>query len=463
MTSIGRQNRRKFLSSLGLGGILYTRRGAFAQQLVLTPAQTEGPFYPDRLPLDTDNDLLIINDAITPAVGEVTWLSGRVLDSRGDPVRGAVVEIWQVDNAGAYIHSASQNRDRRDANFQGFGRFVTGSAGEYLFRTIKPALYPGRARHIHYAVEIPGRAKLVTQCYVQGEPQNSTDGVLNGIQNTAARNSVIVPFTPIPGSPIGELAARFDVVLGYTPVETPGPRPAIAAQNGVVNGATFHAGAAPGAWITIYGENLAPATRTWNPATEIVSGRLPASLDGVSVRINNRPASVYFISPRQINVQAPADDAVGMVQVIVTTAAGASDPVTVNLQPFQPGFFLFPQSYVAAVRADGVYIGPAGLLQGLPTVPARPNDVVVLFGTGFGPTNPAVPAGEAFQGAAPLSSPVAIRIGNANASVLFAGLSGAGLYQFNVAIPDLPEGDHAVSAVAGGVRTQTLARIRTQR
>lgn len=215
MTTIS--DRRTFLSRMGLASALFTVRGAFADELALTPAQTAGPFYPDKLPLDTDNDLLIVSDSITPAAGKVTHLSGRILDSRGDPIRNALVEIWQVDNNGAYIHSRSGNRDKRDVNFQGFGRFETGSAGEYRFRTIKPVPYPGRTPHIHFAIQAPKRAKFITQCYVEGEPGNATDGVLRGIRDQRARSSVIVPFAPLEGSRIGELAARFDVVLGYTP------------------------------------------------------------------------------------------------------------------------------------------------------------------------------------------------------------------------------------------------------
>src|SRR6185295_3136244 len=98
--------------------------GAMAE-LVQTPKQTEGPFYPDKLPLDTDNDLLIVNDSLTSAVGEITWLSGRILDSKGDPIRNAVVEIWQCDANGVYLHRGSSDAAKRDAHFQGFGRFVT--------------------------------------------------------------------------------------------------------------------------------------------------------------------------------------------------------------------------------------------------------------------------------------------------------------------------------------------------
>ena len=213
----GAGDRRRFLQTLAAGAAFYAVPGAFAEALVRTPAQTEGPFYPDKLPLDTDNDLLVINDGITPAVGEVTFLSGRVLDARGDPIRGAVVEIWQVDHHGAYLHSGTSNAEKRDRNFQGFGRFLTGASGEYLFRTIKPVAYPGRTPHIHMAVKLRGRPKFTTQCYVAGEPQNERDGVLRRIEDPRVRASVIVPFAPLAGAKAGELAARFNVVLGVTP------------------------------------------------------------------------------------------------------------------------------------------------------------------------------------------------------------------------------------------------------
>jgi protocatechuate 3,4-dioxygenase, beta subunit len=192
-------------------------RGAFAEELVRTPRQTEGPFYPDHLPLDTDNDLIIINDSITPAVGTITHLSGKILDARGEPLRNALVEIWQVDNNGVYLHSGSGNRVNRDKNFQRVGRFLTGSSGEYYFRTIKPVRYPGRTPHIHFAVKTRGRDKFTTQCYVKGEPGNQGDFVLKGIRDPKARAAVVIDFTPIPDSRVGEVAARFDIVLGYTP------------------------------------------------------------------------------------------------------------------------------------------------------------------------------------------------------------------------------------------------------
>jgi protocatechuate 3,4-dioxygenase beta subunit len=209
--------RRQMLQGLALGAAAFTTPGLFAEELVRTPAQMEGPFYPDRLPLDTDNDLLIINDEITPAVGEITHLTGRILDARGEPVRNARVEIWQVDNHGAYLHSGTSNRERRDGNFQGFGRFLTGRSGEYYFRTIKPVPYPGRTPHIHFSVQVKGQEAFTTQCYVKGEPQNEQDFIWRSVRDPRARESITVEFAPIEGSRIGELAARFDVVLGFTP------------------------------------------------------------------------------------------------------------------------------------------------------------------------------------------------------------------------------------------------------
>ncbi len=212
-------SRRHFLRTISVGAAFFAVPGLFAEQLALTPRQTEGPFYPDKLPLDTDNDLVTINDTTTPAIGEVTWLSGRILDSHGAPIRNATVEIWQVDANGVYIHSESNNAAKHDKNFQGFGRFVTGSTGEYVFRTIKPVAYPGRTPHIHFAIKMRGREKFTTQCYVRGEPQNERDGVLRGIKDAKARDSVIIPFVPIKESKAGELAARFDIVMGFTPTD----------------------------------------------------------------------------------------------------------------------------------------------------------------------------------------------------------------------------------------------------
>jgi protocatechuate 3,4-dioxygenase, beta subunit len=214
-------SRRKFLqaaaaSTAGVSLAWWTTPGAFAEALQLTPRQTEGPFYPDHLPLDTDNDLIIVNDNITPAIGEITHLSGKLVDSKGDPIRNAVIEIWQVDGNGVYLHSRSAG-EKRDANFQGFGRFLTGNSGEYYFRTVKPVPYPGRTPHIHFKVKGAGKREFTTQCYIKDHPQNERDGIYRGIREPKARESITVDFKPLKHAKTGELEAKFDIVLGATP------------------------------------------------------------------------------------------------------------------------------------------------------------------------------------------------------------------------------------------------------
>ncbi|MBI4909903.1 MAG: IPT/TIG domain-containing protein [Acidobacteria bacterium] len=405
-------NRRQFLQAMGIGGLFFTTRGAFAEALTLTPSQTIGPYYPDRMPLDLDNDLLVINDNITPAVGDISWISGRVLDRTGQAVRGALVEIWQADNNGAYIHSRSPSANR-DANFQGYGKFLTGSTGEYLFRTVRPGLYPGRTRHVHMAVSPPGQSRLITQLYVLGDSRNAADGVLNGIRDEAQRASVVVPWSAVPGSAVGELSANFDIVLGFTPVENPdASKPTMVSM---VNAATLNPGAAAGSWMTVFGTGL----------------------ESVNVLIDNKPMPVLKSTPAQVTVQTPPD-AVGIVDVTVTNDAGASAAGTVNIQPLMPGFFLTEQDYV---------------LQ--PDPPLQPGAEVVLLGTGFGPTVP--------EDAGQLLNRVKVQIDTTIADATFAGLSDTGVQQFKLIVPDLPDGDHSVSAEVAGVRTAKIGRLRIQR
>ncbi len=214
-------SRRLFLGSslaLGMGAATFsTARGALAEELTRTPRLTEGPFYPPKLPLDTDNDLLIINDNLTLATGDITHLTGKVLSASGEPIRNAVVEIWQCDNKGVYI--AQGNASGRDANFQGFGRFLTSSTGEYYFRTIKPVPYTGRTPHIHVKIKKGGKELLTTQIFINGHAQNKNDGVFREAGDALQRELVLVDFKPIKESKIGELSAKFDIVLGVTPAE----------------------------------------------------------------------------------------------------------------------------------------------------------------------------------------------------------------------------------------------------
>ena len=216
-------SRRNFLRQCSWAAALFTVPGVFAGELARKPARTppveEGPFYPPKLPLDTDNDLIIVNDAITPAIGEITHLSGRLLDAQGDPIRNATIEIWCVDHEGVYLADRG-NQTKFDKNFQGFGRFLTSSTGEYYFRTLKPVRYPGRqAPHVHFKIKMKNHEPWTTQLFIKGYPGNVRDGVYQDIGDAAARESVCADFLPLKTSRIGELAARFDIVLGVTPVE----------------------------------------------------------------------------------------------------------------------------------------------------------------------------------------------------------------------------------------------------
>lgn len=186
-----------------------------ADRLVATPRQTAGPFYPTRFPDDVDNDLVTVAGRPGSAQGQIVHLTGRVLDRDGRPVRGVRVEIWQCDVNGRYQHvEAGWQTARLDENFQGYGRTVAGDDGSYRFRTIRPVPYSGRTPHIHMAVRGDGIDPLVTQMYIRGEPGNARDGVLNGIRDARARESVLVAFEPLDGDQPNAQRARFDIVLG---------------------------------------------------------------------------------------------------------------------------------------------------------------------------------------------------------------------------------------------------------
>jgi protocatechuate 3,4-dioxygenase beta subunit len=210
--------RRAFLVGVSASPILALSypRGAVAQnQLTTTPRQTEGPYYPTDWSDDADSDLVVVTGENARAMGVVTHVRGRVIDIRGQPIPGAMVEIWQCDARGIYRHPRDERGSRRhDAAFQGRGRSIADSAGHYSFRTIRPVAYPGRTPHIHFRVLAPSRGPLVTQMYVFGEPLNAGDGVLNGIRDRRQRDSVIVRLDPADAVEPGSLAGTFDIVLG---------------------------------------------------------------------------------------------------------------------------------------------------------------------------------------------------------------------------------------------------------
>ncbi|MDH4391114.1 MAG: protocatechuate 3,4-dioxygenase [Aquabacterium sp.] len=170
-----------------------------------TPSQSEGPFYPDKPPADTDFDLLR-QGATAYGKGQPCWLDGQVRGADGQPLAGAVVEIWQCDAEGHYRHA--RDGDRADPAFQAFGRVQADAQGRYRFRTIRPVAYSGRTPHIHVKVKQGQRTLLTTQLYVAGDPGNARDFLWRSL-GEADRAALTVPFTPGADG----LRANFDIVV----------------------------------------------------------------------------------------------------------------------------------------------------------------------------------------------------------------------------------------------------------
>ena len=222
----------------------------------------------------------------------------------------------------------------------------------------------------------------------------------------------------------------------------------------------------PGEWVSIYGTSLASASTTWN-------GDFPVSLGGTSVTINGESAYLWYVSPGQINLQAPNDTATGTVPVVVTTSVGSTTS-TVTLAQFAPSFLLLDSKHVTGIilRSNGSgacgggtydIIGPTGSSLGYPTVAAKAGDNVELYALGLGPTHPSVPAGQGFSEAAPTTNPVTLLINNMTVVPSFSGLTGAGLYQLNLTIPSgLGTGDVPLQVTVGGVQTQAGVVISLQ-
>jgi uncharacterized protein (TIGR03437 family) len=243
---------------------------------------------------------------------------------------------------------------------------------------------------------------------------------------SSVTNSAGIGYIPNGIQPAAESASPANDVTTINVAGT--SNPPVITVGGVVNAATNLGGAvAPGSWVSIYSTNLSPQYPTgtnWN--NSIVNSQLPFTLGGVSVTINNKPAAIAYLNSNQINVQAPTDASTGQVNVVVTTSNGDSAPVSATLAPVAPGLFM-AGAYPAAQLAN--YSGVTA------SNPAHAGNVVILYGTGFGPTNPPYSTGVAFSGAYQLTNSVTATVGNIPAQVDFAGIVGAGLYQINITIP----------------------------
>lgn len=249
-----------------------------------------------------------------------------------------------------------------------------------------------------------------------------------------------------------------------TALGTQPPPPVI---SNVVNGASFQQAVSAGSWVSILGTNLAGSTRPW-AAADFTGPALPTQLDGVGVKINGRAAYVAYISPSQINVQAPADSALGPVAVEVNNNGANGAASNTELQASSPAFFLWNGKYPVATRLDFSLVGPPDLFPGAPTVSAKPGDTIILWGTGFGATNPAVAPGTLppANQVCSVVSPVSVTIGNIAATVIGAALTpgNAGLYQIAVQVPvSVPDGDQAVIAQVAGIQSPSGVLLSVKR
>jgi uncharacterized protein (TIGR03437 family) len=243
-----------------------------------------------------------------------------------------------------------------------------------------------------------------------------------------------------------------------------GGTPSISA-NGIVNGASFVPGLVANSWGTVQGSSLSPVTDTW--ANAIVNGALPTSLDGVSVGVGGKAAYVYYVSPTQINFLTP-DVSAGSAQVTVATPSGTSSTFTVNNSTYSPAFFTWPNNQPVATRQDFSLAAAAGTFAGATTIAAKPGDVLILWGTGFGPTIPAAPVGVQIPGDKTYSaaSKVSVTINGAAVNVIGAALAPnfAGLYQVAIQVPgSLADGNYPIVATVGGASSPSGLMLAVKR
>ena len=267
----------------------------------------------------------------------------------------------------------------------------------------------------------------------------------------------------------GVTGGQLNIPIRLTIQAPPPPvvRPTIL-PSGVVNAAGLEPKLSPGTWVSIYGTSLSSTTREWR-ADDFVNGKLPVMLDGVSVTIDGKAAVVAFVSPLQINVLAPDDPATGLAPVQVKNTLGASDSALTLQQTASPAFFQFPTAtanYVAGTHANGAYLaGPELNRQGTSGTPAKPGETIVLYGTGFGATQPPISATALVPSPLPLArvEDLRVRIGGLDAAIAYAGLISPGLYQFNVVVPAVADGDQPVIAELRGLLTQANLLLTVQR
>ena len=396
-----------------------------------------------------------------PATKAYIAATGLAVDSSGNLyiADGGDNRIRKVDSLGTITTVAGSNT----SNYSGDGGPAT-SAGLNLPMQVavdsSGNLYIAD-RNDYRIRKVSGG--IITTIAGTGRPGNSGDGgpaasaTVNTVQSIAVGMGGDVYFADV------RVEDGAGLIRELTPVVL---SPSIA-PNGIVSLFSSSTTIQPGAWASVFGNNLATGTAVW-------AGNFPISLNGTSVTVDGRNAFLSYVSPGQVNFQVPDDDNTGVVTVAVKTPGGtATSPVT--LADFAPSFSLLDAEHVAGIilRSDGSgaygggtydIIGPTGTSLGYKTVAAKAGDAIELFGVGFGPTNPTVTAGKPYSGAAATTNAVQLLINNKPVTPDFSGITAAGLYQFNIdSLPaGLGSGDVSLKATVGGADTQPSVVISLQ-
>lgn len=445
-----------------------------------TPSVTEGPYWVDSKLFRQDIRTEPTTGAARAGVPLTMVINVQNLSSGScTPLAGAYVDIWHCDAKGIYSGVTQAYNPGGGTGSVATGGLtflrgyqITDENGQVRFTTIFPGWYTSRTIHIHVRVRTYNGSTILSNFVSQiffDETINNTVLADSQYSRTSARdttnsNDNVYSVTnkermlsTVTGTVSTGLTAT--ITMGASFQVPAASAPAIS-SGGVASAVSGAAGMAPGSWVSIYGSNLAAATRAVT-TSDLVNNVLPTTLGGVSVRVNNKAAFLQYVSASQVNLLLPSDTSRGAVSVTLTNSAGTVT-ATANLAAVLPGLSVL-SNYVRAVRSDGTLINGTGNAEtGFKvSAAAGQGDILSLYGSGFGETNSSQADGAVFTGAFPTSNPVTVTIGGMAANVLWAGLVGAGLYQINVQVPSaLADGEHAVVATVSGVSSQSTARLK---
>jgi uncharacterized protein (TIGR03437 family) len=305
------------------------------------------------------------------------------------------------------------------------------------------------ANGAYTTIEAPGTAGPTDVYAVNNHGQIAGSFGSRGFVRNADGTFVYLDLPPAAINDSGQVAGSyFDGHLnhGFLAVPAAGGTSPLIRPNGVITASAFGGAAAiaPGTFIEIYGQNLAGTTRSWQ-ASDFTGNAAPKSLNGVSVGINGQPAYVSYISPGQVNALVPSTIAPGTAVVTVQNGSQISNPYTVMVNALAPGLLAFPptfsatEQYVVAILSDyTTYVLPPGINPAVPSRRAKAGDIITLYGIGFGPPVPDVPAGNIATQANGLQASVAVWFDGHPGQVAYAGSAPGfvGLYQLNVVVPD---------------------------